>query len=145
MTGGVPAADAAGRAVLPPAPRQAHARVDAVSGLLTTGGLAAIVYACSQAVPHGWTSARVLVAGTVGLAAIAAFAVRQMRTAAPLLPPYVLADRARLGADLAVAASVIGIFGIAVRGSTLCGARIQVIRLVGVLGIRPAMKLRAAK
>jgi EmrB/QacA subfamily drug resistance transporter len=101
----------AGRAVLPNVPVQGRAQVDVLSGILATGGLAAVVYACSQAVPHGWSSARVVVAGLVGLAALAAFLRRQARHRTPLLPLYVVANRPRAGAYLAVAAAVVGTFG----------------------------------
>ena len=47
----------AGRAVLPPDDGYPDARVDVVSGVLVTGGLAAIVLGCAQAAGHGWGSA----------------------------------------------------------------------------------------
>ncbi|MGY2876335.1 EmrB/QacA subfamily drug resistance transporter [Marmoricola sp. URHA0025 HA25] len=84
---------------------------DVLSGVLATGGLAAIVLGCSEAASHGWDSARVLVPGVVGLALVAAFAARQARIEHPLLPLMILADRGRGSAYLATAASVIGTFG----------------------------------
>src|SRR4051812_29946085 len=44
--------------------------VDLVSGVLATAGLAALVLACSEAAPDGWTSPQVLVPGLAGLAAL---------------------------------------------------------------------------
>jgi EmrB/QacA subfamily drug resistance transporter len=85
--------------------------IDAVSGILATGGLAALVLACSEAATHGWDSARVVVSGAVGLVLGAAFILRQSRIDHPLLPLMILADRDRATAYLAVATSVIGTFG----------------------------------
>jgi EmrB/QacA subfamily drug resistance transporter len=105
------AAFAAGRAVLPADRGFAQTRLGASSALLVTGGLAAVVAGCSQAAQHGWDSARVLVPAVAGVAAVAAFLVHQARVAQPLLPLWVLADRSRAGAYLAVAVSVVGSFG----------------------------------
>jgi EmrB/QacA subfamily drug resistance transporter len=101
----------AGRAVLPADRGHAEARVDTVSGLLVTTGLAAVVLGCARAAHHGWGSGAVLVPAGLGVMAVAAFLVRQSRSAVPLLPPWVLTDRSRAGAYLAVAVSVVGSFG----------------------------------
>jgi EmrB/QacA subfamily drug resistance transporter len=86
-------------------------RIDVMSGVLATGGLAALVLGCSEAATHGWDSARVLVPGLIGLGLLAAFLLRQARIDHPLLPLMILADRGRATAYLATAASVIGTFG----------------------------------
>lgn len=101
----------AGRAVLPRDAGHTEARIDLVSGLLVTGGLAAVVTGCAQAASHGWGSARVLVPAVAGSLAVAGFLVRQSRLRQPLLPIPILADRSRAGAYLAVAVSVVGSFG----------------------------------
>jgi EmrB/QacA subfamily drug resistance transporter len=101
----------AGRAVLPSAPAHGRAGIDAVSGSLATGGLAAIVLGCSQAVPHGWGSVQVIAPLLVGIVALGLFLARQARSAAPMLPLGILADRSRAGAYLAIASSVVGVFG----------------------------------
>jgi EmrB/QacA subfamily drug resistance transporter len=101
----------AGRAVLPTDNGYPQARVDIVSGALVTSGLAAIVLGCAQAAGHGWGSAAVTVPAGLGVAAVAVFLVRQARSAQPLLPLWILTDRSRAGAYLAVAVSVIGSFG----------------------------------
>jgi EmrB/QacA subfamily drug resistance transporter len=101
----------AGRAVLPNPVSHARGELDLVSGALITGGLAGVVLGCSQAVPHGWSSAAALGPLTGGAALVAAFAVRQPRTRSALLPLHVVADRSRAGAYLAVAAAVVGSFG----------------------------------
>ncbi|HEY4626944.1 MAG TPA: MFS transporter [Blastococcus sp.] len=101
----------AGRAVLPAQDGYPATRVDALSGLLVTGGLAAVVLACSQAAGHGWTSPRVLVPGAIGVLAVAVFLWRQTRSPQPLLPVWLLHDRSRAGAYLAAAVAVVGAFG----------------------------------
>jgi EmrB/QacA subfamily drug resistance transporter len=101
----------AGRAVLPSAQARGGVSIDIVSGVLATAGLAAIVLGCSQAVPHGWGSFEVLGPLVGGIGLMALFILRQARSESPLLPLHILADRSRAGAYLAVAISVIGIFG----------------------------------
>jgi EmrB/QacA subfamily drug resistance transporter len=101
----------AGRRVLPVTPRQTGRRLDLVSGALATCGLAAVVLACSQSVGHGWRSGEVLVPLVVAAVALVGFVVRQATTADPLLPLSIVADRARASAYAAVAAAVVGTFG----------------------------------
>ncbi len=102
----------AGRTVLPTAPTGPRTRIDTFSAVLATTGLASIVFACTQAIDHGWASRQVLVAGVVGLAVLVAFLLRQGRVDAPLLPLHVIAHRARAGAYLATASAVLGSFGL---------------------------------
>lgn len=101
----------AGRRVLPRDAGSDTAHIDLVSGILASTGLAAIVYGCAQAAPNGWTSWRVLLPAGTGLIALALFSVRQSRVPHPVLPLWVLAQRSRLGAYVAVAAAVVGSFG----------------------------------
>jgi EmrB/QacA subfamily drug resistance transporter len=101
----------AGRAVLPAQDGYPGTRVDAVSGALVTGGIAAVVLACSQAAGHGWGSSRVLTPAALGVTAVGVFLWRQARAAEPLLPPWLLTDRSRAGAYLSAAVAVVGAFG----------------------------------
>jgi EmrB/QacA subfamily drug resistance transporter len=103
----------AGLSLLPDPPVRVRARaaIDVVSGVTITAGLAAVVFGCSQAVPHGWTSARVVVPLVGGFLAIGLFLLRQARIPSPLLPLRVLADRSRAGAYVALAAAVVGSYG----------------------------------
>jgi EmrB/QacA subfamily drug resistance transporter len=102
---------AAAGIVLPDPPREAGARIDLTSAALATGGLAAVVYGCSQAATRGWSSAVVTTSLAVGLAGLAGFAGRQRSMAAPLLPLHIVTERNRAGAYLAAATAVIGSFG----------------------------------
>jgi EmrB/QacA subfamily drug resistance transporter len=101
----------AGRSVLPSPPVGLASKIDLIAGALSTSGLAAVVYGCSQAVQHGWGSPEVVGPLAAGLVAIGLFAVRQAHSASPLLPLYIVTDRARGGAYLSVAAAVVGSFG----------------------------------
>jgi EmrB/QacA subfamily drug resistance transporter len=101
----------AGRAFLPRDDGHPQARLDIISGVLVTAGLAAIVLGASQAAAHGWGSAPVLAPVGLGVALVVAFLIRQRRVQSPLLPLWVLADRSRAGAYLAVAVAVVGSFG----------------------------------
>lgn len=101
---------AAGRRVLP-ADRGYPVPVDVISGVLATGGLAALVLGAGEAAAHGWGSVQVLAPGLAGLSLLTAFLGRQRGLAAPLLPLTILRDRGRATAYLATAVSVVGTFG----------------------------------
>ncbi|MEU1374051.1 DHA2 family efflux MFS transporter permease subunit [Streptomyces triculaminicus] len=79
--------------------------------LLGCGGLVAIVYACSEAVPRGWSDALVLGLLCGGVALLAVFAWWQSRTTSPLLPLHIIRDRNRAGALIVMALAVVGMFG----------------------------------
>jgi EmrB/QacA subfamily drug resistance transporter len=101
----------AGLSVLPNPPAQVKAAIDVISGLTITAGLALVVLGCSQAVAGGWAPGRVVVPLVGGVVAIGLFLFRQASIASPLLPLRILADRSRAGAYVALAAAVVGSFG----------------------------------
>lgn len=102
----------AGLRVLPHDTGHREARIDAVSGLLVTGGLAAAVYGCAQAAAGGWAAADVVVPLAVGVLLVAGFAQRQTRMSQPLLPLWIVRERSRAGAYLAAAAAIVASFGL---------------------------------
>src|SRR3954454_524477 len=71
--------------LLPNSGASSRVAVDLLGAVLSTAGLVGVVYAVVEAPNRGWTSAPVLVAGTVGLALLAGFAVWERRTAAPMV------------------------------------------------------------
>ncbi|SDY28652.1 drug resistance transporter, EmrB/QacA subfamily [Modestobacter sp. DSM 44400] len=77
----------------------AHGRFDVLGALFGVLALAGLTYALIAA-GGGPVGAPVIVAGLVGLAAGTAFVVRERRTAAPMLPPAMFADRQFTGANL---------------------------------------------
>jgi EmrB/QacA subfamily drug resistance transporter len=90
--------------------RDRSGRVDVLGALTGTTGLVAVIYAMSSATALGWTSSRTLVAGSAGLALLAAFGVVESRHQAPLVPLPVVAAREVLVPNAAVSLqSMIGI------------------------------------
>jgi EmrB/QacA subfamily drug resistance transporter len=96
---------------LPAAPAYRQPRFDVAGAVLATGGLAAVVYACTEAVSTGWESAAVMGWLTAGVALLILFVLRERRAPSPLLPLRVVLDRGRGGAYLAVAFAIAGMFG----------------------------------
>ncbi|HEY3682241.1 MAG TPA: MFS transporter [Streptosporangiaceae bacterium] len=96
----------------PSTPAPNRPRLDVPGALLVTGGLVALVYGCGRAATSGWASATVVGPLAGGVILLAAFAVVQVRSAAPLLPPRILRDRNRVGAYAAVAFAVAGMYGL---------------------------------
>ncbi len=91
-------------------PRAAH--LDLPGALLATGGLVAVVYACSQVATRGWGSILVVgfLVGAAGLLTL--FVIRESWADAPLLPLRILQDRNRVGAYLVVAGAVAGMLAL---------------------------------
>ncbi|MCT2592613.1 MFS transporter [Streptomyces sp. N2-109] len=89
-----------------------RARLDVPGVLLAVTGLVAVVFGCSEAESEGWGSPLVIGALVLGVVLLALFVLSQARAPQPLLPLSVVMHRARGGAYLAVALSVIGMFGL---------------------------------
>jgi EmrB/QacA subfamily drug resistance transporter len=89
-----------------------HARFDIVGAALATGGLIALVYACSEAVRHGWGSGLVIGSLVASAVLLTLFVVRESRIASPLLPLRIVLDRNRAGAYVSVVLAIAGVFGL---------------------------------
>jgi EmrB/QacA subfamily drug resistance transporter len=100
-----------GWGVLPASSRRASRDFDIPGVLLVTAGLVSLVYACSAAVMAGWFSGGVIGLLVASVVLLALFALRESRTANPLLPLRLLADRNRAGAYITVGLGVAGMFG----------------------------------
>jgi EmrB/QacA subfamily drug resistance transporter len=96
-----------------PADRRSHgrARVDLPGVVMAVCGLVAVVYGCSRAESHGWSSAPVLGLLAGGVVLLGVFVAVESRVARPLLPPRVILDRTRGGAYFGVAVAIIAMFG----------------------------------
>jgi EmrB/QacA subfamily drug resistance transporter len=105
------AAVAGGWATLPGLRPASRPRLDIPGVLLATGSLAAVVYACSQAVSHGWAARPVVGLFAAGALLLILFVVQESRSANPLLPLHIVVSRNRGGAYLATALAVVGMFG----------------------------------
>jgi EmrB/QacA subfamily drug resistance transporter len=111
---GLAAALAAPR-VLPESARQ-HGRFDLPGAITGTGGLAALVYGLSNAAttPDGashWGDAKVVAALAASAVLLTVFVVTEARSQNPLLPPRLLRDRDRTGANLIMVCAGAAIFG----------------------------------
>jgi EmrB/QacA subfamily drug resistance transporter len=85
-------------------------RFDLPGALLVTLGAMAIVDSLISAPTQGWTSARTLLGGTIGLGLLAGFVVVELRSSTPLMPLRLLRIRTVRGGML-VAAAFMSSFG----------------------------------
>ncbi|MGW5651847.1 MFS transporter [Streptomyces humi] len=83
-------------------------RPDLLGALLSTIGMAALVFAIISGPGHGWTSARVLPTAVVAVVALALFGYWELRVPHPMLDPHFFRDRRFTGA---VAGAVLITFG----------------------------------
>ena len=84
---------------------------DVAGATLGTGGLVAVIYACSQAVSLGWSSPQVVGLLAGGCALVVGFVLRERTARSPLLPLGIVLDRTRGGMYLAVLLSLAGLLG----------------------------------
>ncbi|MHC3471182.1 MFS transporter [Streptomyces sp. 7R007] len=73
-------------------------RPDLVGALLSTLGMALLVYAIISGPEHGWLSGRVLGTAAVALAVLAGFAYTESRVPCPMLDPHFFRNRRFTGA-----------------------------------------------
>jgi EmrB/QacA subfamily drug resistance transporter len=93
-------------------PRTPGARLDIPGVTAVSGGIFSLVYGFSNAAAHSWHTPSTWGFLAAGAALLTAFAAWQSRTAHPLLPPRIVADRNRGGAYLTMLITGTGIFGI---------------------------------
>jgi EmrB/QacA subfamily drug resistance transporter len=105
------AAVTGGSVALPDVRPAGRPRLDIPGVLLATSSLTAVVYACSQAVSHGWGARSVVGLFAAGAVLLTLFVVQESRSASPLLPLRIVVSRNRGGAYLATALAVVGMFG----------------------------------
>jgi EmrB/QacA subfamily drug resistance transporter len=104
-------AGAGALALLPSHRPGGRPRLDVAGALSVTAGLFAIVFGFSEAETTSWTSVLTLGPLVLGVALLLVFVWLEARTAEPLLPLRILADRNRAAAFLSIFVSVIGLFG----------------------------------
>lgn len=73
-------------------------RPDLLGALLSTIGMASLVFAIISGPEHGWTSVRVLSTAAVAVLALGAFAYGESRIPYPMLDPHFFRDRRFTGA-----------------------------------------------
>ena len=84
---------------------------DVAGGALVTAALMLGVYTILETSKYGWGSARTLGLGALALALLAAFIVRESRTANPLVPLHIFRSRQIVGANVVQVLTVAGLFG----------------------------------
>lgn len=100
-------------ALLPDRPGRTGARFDGLGVLLGSLGPAALVYGLvGEVQQRGWTTPLTLVLLAAGALLLVAFLWWQTRTSSPLLSPYVLQDRNRVGCILVVLLAGIGVLAL---------------------------------
>ncbi|MCB0859554.1 MAG: MFS transporter [Solirubrobacterales bacterium] len=92
--------------------RQGEMRVDIPGAVAASSGLFAIVFGFSRAESDGWTAAVTLSSLAIGVGLLALFVLIERRSAMPLLPARVVADRNRAGSYLAVGVAGASMFGV---------------------------------
>jgi EmrB/QacA subfamily drug resistance transporter len=78
-----------------PEPPRHPARIDTAGAVTATAGVAALVYALLHAADAGWSTPTTIVPLAVGLASLAGFIAIEARSASPLLPLRLFANRNR--------------------------------------------------
>ncbi|RPF34718.1 EmrB/QacA subfamily drug resistance transporter [Streptomyces sp. TLI_185] len=104
----VPESRAASSRGTTPGPPERGDRPDLLGALLSTIGMAALVFAVISGPEHGWTSVRVLGTAAVAALVLAAFAYWETRIRYPMLDLHFFRDRRFTGA---VAGAVLITFG----------------------------------
>ena len=84
---------------------------DALGAILVTGALMIGVFTIIRTSDVGWTSIETLTGAVAATLALAAFVVRETRTAHPLLPLRIFRSRAVTGANAVMLLMVAGFFG----------------------------------
>lgn len=105
---------AAGAAVTIHEPAQARHRttLDLPGALLSTLGLAGLVYGVTRAESHGWGDSTTVAFLVGSVVVLALFVALQSKRRHPLLPLRVVTDRNRGGAFLSLGLAIIGLFGL---------------------------------
>ena len=88
-----------------------RAGADIPGATLITGTLMLAVYTIVKTSDYGWGSAHTLILGTVAIALLAVFIVREARARTPLIPLGIFRSRAVSGANLVQMLMIAGIFG----------------------------------
>jgi EmrB/QacA subfamily drug resistance transporter len=97
--------------LVPESRSQASRRPDYAGAVLSIAGLGLLLWSLIEAPTSGWTSPRVLAAGTGGLVVLALFAAWESRTTHPMLNLALFRERALTGAVCSMAMVGFGLFG----------------------------------
>jgi EmrB/QacA subfamily drug resistance transporter len=87
-------------------------RMDWAGTILASTGLLAIVFGFSHAEQAGWGAGLTIGSLAAGAVLLASFVLAERKVSHPLLPPRILADRARAASYLSVGVTGIAVFGV---------------------------------
>jgi EmrB/QacA subfamily drug resistance transporter len=87
------------------------AGADVPGAVLLTGGLMLGVYTILGVAEEGWGSAQTLILGSISIALLVVFVLRQAQVANPLMPLRLFRSRNVSGANIVQALMVVGMFG----------------------------------
>jgi EmrB/QacA subfamily drug resistance transporter len=102
----------AGRLLLPESRNPAEHHVDVPGAVLSIVGISALVYAIIEAPSHGWGSNETLGAFALAAIALAAFVIRERRTAEPMFDLALLRDVRFSAASAGIAVCFFAMFGV---------------------------------
>src|SRR5262249_9501999 len=101
-----------GLLLLPTIPGHKQVTLDIPGAALATLGTVAMIYGFGEAASKGWASGKVIAPLIAAAVLLAAFVYVQRRSANPLLPLHLLANRNRAGAFTSIGLVMIGMFGL---------------------------------
>jgi EmrB/QacA subfamily drug resistance transporter len=76
-----------------------HGALDVIGAITATLGIGSLIYALTRGNTNGWSDAGTLVSFTAGAVLLLAFLLTETRSRAPIVPPRVVRDRNRGGAN----------------------------------------------
>jgi EmrB/QacA subfamily drug resistance transporter len=92
-------------------PSESKPKLDMPGVVLVSSAVFCLVYGCSNAASHTWSTPSTFGFLAAGAVLFVVFGLWQFRAAHPLLPPSVVLDRNRGGAYLAMFIAGVGVFG----------------------------------
>src|SRR5207248_7798945 len=87
-------------------------KLDIPGALLATAGMTALVYGLVRAPSDGWANAITITSLAGGLVLLVAFAVTEVRSDHPMLPPRLLTDRNRTASYIVMLSLTASIFAV---------------------------------
>jgi EmrB/QacA subfamily drug resistance transporter len=153
----VPAAGltlAAGAILMPESRKPAAPPLDVLGALLSTGAVTCLVWGFINAPEHGWTAAPtwMLLAGSAAL--LAAFLIREHRSANPVIDPALFRDKRFTWGTVATVAVSVALYGIlfvtpqyfqSVVGDDAISSGLRLLPLMGGLLVAGGMAGRVAR
>ncbi|WP_171171889.1 MFS transporter [Streptomyces sp. I05A-00742] len=97
--------------LVPESRNPAGDRPDLLGALLSTIGMTGIVFAIISGPEHGWTSARVLLSGGIGVVVMALFVLWELRIPYPMLDMHFFRDRSFVAAVMGGVLVALGMGG----------------------------------